>query len=43
MPLERDVATYDRNRLAVELAGLAFASSYDSFVLYHSVVEPSGS
>ena len=43
MPVKRGVATYDRNRVAVELAGLAFGSSYDSFVLYHSVVEPSGS
>ncbi len=38
MPVKRGVATYDRNRVAVELAGLAFGSSYDSFVLYHSVV-----
>ena len=36
MPAKRGVATYDRNRVAVELAGLAW-SSYDSFVFYHSV------
>jgi hypothetical protein len=37
MPAKRGIATYDRNRVAVELAGLAYWLSCDSFVFYHSV------